>query len=128
MATGRLASVLWPLGPQSWGPGIWDPASPTTGPQSLHEAGPCSQMGWEEPCLPACPQKSGLPQQRRAHRLYSGTPRAYISGDHNSMRLEINHNCFQLKFLKNTEHTNMCIQNNMLLNNQWVTKNIKGKI
>ena len=47
-----------------------------------------------------------------------------IFSDHNEVRLEIN---YKKETTKKT-HTNMWRLNNMLLNNQWVTENIKKKI
>ena len=45
-----------------------------------------------------------------------------IFSDHNTMRLEIN---YKKKIVKNT---NMCRLNNVLLNNQWITEEIKEEI
>jgi len=46
-----------------------------------------------------------------------------IFSDHNTMRLEINY-----KQKKDCKHTNMWKLNNMLLNNQWLTEEIKEGI
>ena len=46
-----------------------------------------------------------------------------IFSDHSEVRLEINYKKETTK-----KHTNMWRLNNMLLNNQWVTENIKKKI
>ena len=45
-----------------------------------------------------------------------------IFSDHNAMRLEINYR------LKNVKNTNTWRLNNTLLNNQWITEEIKGEI
>ena len=47
-----------------------------------------------------------------------------IFSDHNTMRLEINYK----KLLKKNTHTNTRRLNNMLLNNQWITEEIKEEI
>ena len=47
-----------------------------------------------------------------------------IFSDHNEVRLEINYK----KETTKKNHTNMWRLNNMLINNQWVTENIKKKI
>ena len=44
-----------------------------------------------------------------------------IFSDHNTMRLEINYK----KLFKKKTHTNTRRLNNMLLNNQWITEEIK---
>ena len=46
-----------------------------------------------------------------------------IFSDHNTMRLEINH-----KKKKTVKNTNRWRLNNMLLNNQWITEEIKEEI
>ena len=48
-----------------------------------------------------------------------------IFSDHNAMRLDINYKKRKKKTIKNT---NTCRLNNMLLNNQWITEEIKKKI
>ena len=47
-----------------------------------------------------------------------------IFSDHNTMRLEINYKAKK----KDCKHTNMWKLNNMLLNNQWLTEEIKEGI
>lgn len=118
--------VLWPLGPSVLGARHLGLSFPTTGPQSLHEAA-LQSSGLGKALLTTCPRKSGLPQQRRAPRLYGGTPRAYIWWLQQYETRNQPYICFQLQLFKNTKHTKRS-QNNMLLNNQWVTKNIKGKL